>query len=243
MTINPGCVQSTGKAFINNLKNKEIKNVKNKQIKNKSIQFTGKPHLNKSKLGVHNKFHAHLFQYFGSKGIVQLCLRYDLCNAQANTSIFSQFLWAYHVQLNSPEHMAARKISEKRDEQHVRLSRRIYQMRLRLKEGARLQCLLDEGITLYQELSDEQKETLNMCGSGYYEFNNMRFVSSLEHQMVLLKQQQEPRGQKYPSAGSAASILLEGHEGGNAYRPERRNFNLFGKGKSKKGKGKGKLKQ
>ena len=241
--MNPGCIQSTGKAFITNLKNRKNKNITNKRIKNKSIRFTGKVHVNKSKLKVHNKFHAHLFQYFGSKGIVQLCLRYDLCNAQADTTIFTQFLRAYDQQLNSDEHIAAQKKSEERDAQHVRLSRRIYQMRLKLKEGSRLKCLLDEGITLYQDLSDEQKETVDMCGAGYYDDNNMRFVSSLESQMVLLKQQQESCGQKYPSAGSAAAILLEGHEGGNAYRPERRNFNLVGKGKSKKGKGKGKLKQ
>ena len=241
--MNPGCIQSTGKAFITNLKNRKNKNITNKRIKNKSIRFTGKVHVNKSKLKVHNKFHAHLFHYFGSKGIVQLCLRYDLCNAQADTTIFTQFLRAYDQQLNSDEHIAAQKKSEERDAQHVRLSRRIYQMRLKLKEGSRLKCLLDEGITLYQDLSDEQKETVDMCGAGYYDDNNMRFVSSLESQMVLLKQQQESCGQKYPSAGSAAAILLEGHEGGNAYRPERRNFNLAGKGKSKKGKGKGKLKQ
>ena len=238
--MNPGCIQSTGKAFISNLKNRKNKIITNKRIKNKSIQFTGKLHVNKSKLKVHNKFHAHLFQYFGSKGIVQLCLRYDLCNAQANTSIFSQFLWAYHVQLNSPEHMAARKMSEKRDEQHVRLSRRIFEMRLKLKEGTRLKCLLDEGITRYQDLSNEKKETLIGCAAGYYDDQKMRFVSSLESQLILLQQQQESRGQKYASAGSAAAILLEGHDGGNAYSPERGNFNLVGKGKSKKGEGKGK---
>jgi len=139
--------------------------------------------------------------------------------------------------------MAARKISEKRDEQHVRLSRRIFEMRLKLKEGTRLKCLLDEGITRYQDLSDEKKETLIGCAAGYYDDQKMRFVSSLESQMILLQQQQESCGQKYASAGSAVAILVEGHEGGNTYRPERRNFNLVGKGKSKKGNGKGKLKQ
>jgi hypothetical protein len=232
------------------MKKQKIKKIKNQKIKNKHVQLTGKSRLTKSQLNLHSRFHAHQFQYFGSKGILQLCLRFDLCHSQANASLFTEFLKAYDQQLNSAEHQYAQKKSEERDEQHVRLSRQIFQIRLKLKQGTCLQSLLAEGKMLYEVMSEEQKAMVDLCASGYYDDKEQRFVTSLEQQMKVLQQQQEPRGKKYASAGSAAAmlipetaILLENNESGNTYKPEPRSFNLLGKGKSKKGKGKGKSKK
>ena len=227
-------------------KQKITKKIKNQKIKNKHIQLTGKSRLTKSQLNLHSRFHAHQFQYFGSKGILQLCLRFDLCRSQANASLFTDFLKAYDEQLNSAEHQYAQKKSEERDAEHVRLSRQIFQIRLKLKQGTCLQSLLAEGKISHEVLSEEQQEMVDLCASGYYDRKEQRFVTSLEQQMKVLQLQQEPRGKKYASAGSAAALLIPGtamlsqhNESGNTYRPELRRFNVLGKGKSKKGKGKG----
>ena len=157
--------------------------------------------------------------------------------------MFTDFLQAYEQQLNSAEHMEAQIKSEERERMHVRLSQQIFQIRRKLKQGTCLQKLLDEKKTSYEAMSKEEHAMVDLYAAGHWSDEEKRFVSSLEVQIRELQQQQEPRGQKYISAGSASAIQMEGNESGNTYTPEPKSFNLLGRGKTKKGKGKGKSKK
>ena len=236
------------------------------------MQFTGKGWLSKSQLKLHSKFHAHQFQYFGSKGILQLCLRFDLCHPKANATIFTAFLEAYDQQLDSADHKEAQKKSEEREREHIRLSRQIFHIRRKLKEGTRLQSLIDTSTVCYDTLSENERAMVDLCAEGSWETTKegTRFVSplekqikrlqeqqrsrakvsALEKQIKNLQEQQRSRAKKYTSAGSAAVDQMGDNASGKTYRPKAKSFNLDGKGKregkgeSKKSKkGKGKSKK
>ena len=182
------------------------------------------------------------FHYFGNKGVLQLCLRFDLCHPKANATIFTQFLRAYDQQLNSSEHKEAQKKAEARDDKHGRLSRQIFQIRMKIKEGDRLSILLANGKLQWSDLSPEQEELVDQCASGFH--HGKDFISTLRMQEAkLLKQreakrqkQQEPRDKKYEAGSAAFRYMQEVQQlkSGDPYIPEAKSFNLSGKGKGKR---------
>ena len=202
------------------------------------MHWTGQREKSRSQLKAHSKFHAMQFQHFGSKGILQLCLRFDLCNPRTDSTMFTTFLSAYEKQLNSADHKEAQKKSEQRVDGYVRLSKRIFEIRRKLKRGERLQHDVNTGRQRYSDLSDDEQEMVDLVAQGHYDPSQGKFVSSLEKQLKRLQAEQDPN--RYTSAGSAAATSAQQglHAKSQPYKPTPKSFNV--PSKHKKGKGKDK---
>ena len=136
-----------------------------------------------------SSFSVMLFDLFGNKSLVDICIRYPVCSAEQPASILKKFGQAWEDAKDDAELQTARQRSQPNED--LRLSKQIYGLNQVAERARGLRKWIAEDWNNWHQLSDWDKELLQK-----YDHEDIR------GQIKELRAQQQPRFQ-----GAASSIV------------------------------------
>ena len=129
------------------------------------------------------RFGTMLFEIFGNKCLVELCVRFPICSAEQPALILRKFAHHWPAFQKSAEAKKAREISQKKTERAApRLSKQIYGLKQRQEHGKWIADWVNEKPHRWYQLDRKDKDIWHEYNSGY-----------IARQIVDLQAQQQPR--------------------------------------------------
>ena len=130
-----------------------------------------------------NKFNTMLFELFGNKCFVELCVRFPICSAEQPAAILKRFAVQWQDFRDSPQAKQAREISTKKTEHDApRLSKQIYALKQRQVRGQWIADWIHENWDSWYQLSQADQSLWVEHDSG-----------DLTRKIDELRRQQQPR--------------------------------------------------
>ena len=140
------------------------------------------------------RFNTMLFQIFGNKSLVELCIRFPICSAEQPPPILTNFANLWQRFRNSPEAKTAHENSQAKTEPGAtRLSKRIYALKQRRARGQWIADWIDKNWDHWYQLSQADQ-------SLWIEHNN----GDITREIAELQKQQQPR---FPGAAECLASV------------------------------------
>ena len=140
------------------------------------------------------RFNTMLFEIFGNKSLVELCIRFPICSAEQPLPILINFANLWQRFRNSPEAKRARENSQAKTEPGAtRLSKRIYALKQRRARGQWIADWIDKNWDHWYQLSQADQ-------SLWIEHNN----GDITREIAELQKQQQPR---FPGAAECLASV------------------------------------
>ena len=139
---------------------------------------------------IHANFNAFLFQIFGCKALVEMCIKFPICSADQPAFLLKKFTNDWLEWRGSPERDVLQKRYEKKGEYHTRPSHEIWLLTQRYAAAKQVYEELQRNWNTWWHVTQDQR-TL------YYEFESGAITKQIQELQI---QQQE----KFP--GAAARI-------------------------------------
>jgi hypothetical protein len=140
------------------------------------------------------RFNTMLFELFGNKSLVELCVRFPMCSAEQPLSILINFADVWRSFRDSPEANRARTNSQKKTEPGAtRLSKQIYVLKQRQARGQWIADWIDENWCHWYQLRQADQSLWIEHNSG-----------DITRRIAELQRQQEPR---FPGAAECLASV------------------------------------